>query len=167
MAADLTSLRADFPVWITWPVQWGDQDAFGHVNNTVYLRWFESSRIEYSQRVGLAQVDASQRVAPILAAVSCNYRRQIRFPDTVHVGARIVRLGRSSMTMQHRVLSSANAELAAEGDCVVVTYDYLTKRPIPIPPELREAISRIEQRSIAELSAPPGHSAAGDHSPVG
>jgi len=35
MAADLASLRADFPVWITWPVQWGDQDAFGHVNNTV------------------------------------------------------------------------------------------------------------------------------------
>jgi len=102
MTAELASLQTDFPVWITLPVQWGDQDAFGHVNNTVYLRWFESSRIEYSQRVGLAQVDATQRVAPILAAVSCNYRRQIRFPDTVLVGARIVRLGRTSMTMQHR-----------------------------------------------------------------
>ena len=155
MTAELASLQTDFPVWITLPVQWGDQDAFGHVNNTVYLRWFESSRIEYSQQVGLAQVDATQRVAPILAAVSCNYRRQIRFPDTVLVGARIVRLGRTSMTMQHRVLSTANRELSAEGDCVVVTYDYVTKRPIPIPADLRDAIARVEQRSISDLSAPP------------
>jgi acyl-CoA thioesterase FadM len=59
------------------------------------------------------------------------------------------------MTMQHRVLSTANRELSAEGDCVVVTYDYVTKRPIPIPADLRDAIARVEQRSISDLSAPP------------
>ena len=62
------ALLEGFPVHVRLPVQWGDQDAFGHVNNTVYLRWFETARIAYSDRAGLLQIDQSQRLAPILAA---------------------------------------------------------------------------------------------------
>src|SRR5437868_10202301 len=89
------------PIVITLPVQWGDQDAFGHVNNVVYFRWFESARIAYGNRIGLADLKATQNIGPILAAIACNYRRQLNYPDTVQVGARITRIGRSSMTMDH------------------------------------------------------------------
>ena len=58
---------ADFPTVIRWPVQWGDQDAFGHVNNTIYFRWFESARLAYAADLGLPQmVDGEVVVGPIL-----------------------------------------------------------------------------------------------------
>ncbi len=79
-------LLAEFRVVITLPVQWGDQDAFGHVNNTVYFRWFESARIAYFARIGLSHALNADPIAPILASISCDYRRPITFPDTVQIG---------------------------------------------------------------------------------
>src|ERR1043165_9714511 len=92
---------AGFPVVISVVLQWGDQDAFGHVNNTVYLRWFESSRIAYGNLAGLELTAGGHQIGPILARLSCNYRRQLTFPDRVHVGARITRIGNSSLDMEH------------------------------------------------------------------
>ena len=54
--------RADYPVVISLPVQWGDQDLFGHVNNVVYFRWYESARIAYLDRIGVS--DLMERRAP-------------------------------------------------------------------------------------------------------
>src|SRR5947209_15630375 len=88
-----------FPVVLTVAVQWGDQDAFGHVNNTVYFRWFESARIAYCARLGLSGSRAA--IGPILASITCHYRRQLTFPDTVRIGARVTRIGRTSLTMEH------------------------------------------------------------------
>jgi acyl-CoA thioester hydrolase len=152
----ILALLEGFPVHVRLPVQWGDQDAFGHVNNTVYLRWFETARIAYSDRAGLLQIDQSQSLAPILAAVSCNYRRQIRFPDTVWIGARVSKLGRTSLTMQHRVISERQGLIAAEGDCVVVTFDYRQQRPVAVPQELRLALQQIEGHAIESLRPAPG-----------
>ena len=55
---------AGFPVVVSWPVQWGDQDAFGHVNNTIYFRWFESGRIAYLKRLGLDNAMFRHRTWP-------------------------------------------------------------------------------------------------------
>src|SRR3954462_15539128 len=92
---------ADYPVVIALPVQWGDQDAFGHVNNTVYLRWFESARIAYFDAIGLREMIATEQIGPILASTPCHYRRPITYPETVRVGARVTRIGRTSMMMEH------------------------------------------------------------------
>src|SRR5678815_2496598 len=104
MDSEMENLREGYAVWVTLPVQWGDQDAFGHVNNTVYFRWFESARIAYGTRIELSESGDGRKIAPILAAINCNYRRQLKYPDTVHVGARIIRIGRSSLTMEHRLI---------------------------------------------------------------
>ena len=77
----------EFPVVKAVPVQWGDMDAFAHVNNTVYLRWFESARLAYFER--LAVSTSNRGVAPILASVSCRFRAPVTYPDVVHAGARI------------------------------------------------------------------------------
>ena len=116
MDSELAALLSGFPVVISLPVQWGDQDAFGHVNNTPYFRWFESARIAYGMRVGLSRLKATQNIGPILALITCDYRRQLTFPDTVHVGARITRIGRSSLTMEHRLISEAGRRRRRRGD---------------------------------------------------
>ena len=142
------SLLADFPVIITLPVQWGDQDAFGHVNNVVFFRWCESARIEYGSRIGLTDLLATQRIGPILANISCNYRRQLKYPDTVQVGARITRIGRSSMTMEHAIYSEAQQALVADSTSTIVTFDYAANKSISVPESIRTAIEKIEGRTL-------------------
>ncbi|MBI3863914.1 MAG: acyl-CoA thioesterase [Planctomycetia bacterium] len=145
---ELNALKVGFPVWITLPIQWGDQDAFQHVNNTVYLRWFESARIAYGDLAGLDQSAGSRRIGPILAALSCNFRRQLTYPDTVHVGARITRIGTSSLKMEHRIISEALGAVAADGDSTLVAFDYAAQKPVPVPAEIRESISKLEGKSF-------------------
>ena len=138
------ALLSGYPVVVALPVQWGDQDAYQHVNNTVYFRWFESARIAYSARIGLGAMMKARRVGPILAAISCDFRRQVAFPDTVHVGSRITKIGRTSLTMEHLLISESARDVAAEGRSTLVVYDYDSGRPVPVPDETRRAIETLE-----------------------
>lgn len=141
-------LLAGFPVVIEVPVWWGDQDAFGHVNNTVPLRWFESARIAYTGRVGLSELFAARRIGPILASITTNYRAQLHFPDTVLVGARIAKIGRTSLTMEHVAVSLAGRNLAVDGTSTLVVFDYANGRPEPVPAGIRAAIESLEGRPL-------------------
>ncbi|MFB3827542.1 MAG: acyl-CoA thioesterase [Bryobacteraceae bacterium] len=133
-----------YPVLTSIPLNWGDQDALGHVNNTMYLRWSETARVDYLLRIGLWQMLAAEQVGPILASISCNYRRPLNYPDTVLVGARITRIGNSSMRMEHCIESLALGVVAAEVESTLVVMDYKTNKPIPVPQQIREAIARLE-----------------------
>jgi acyl-CoA thioester hydrolase len=139
---------AEYPAVIALPVQWGDQDAFGHVNNTVPIRWFESARTAYLERGGLAHLMTGAGLGPILASITCRYRRQLNYPDTVYVGARTAQLGRSSMSMEHAVYSQSLGEIAAEGESVIVIFDYGANRPRRIPADVRAAIEKLEGKSL-------------------
>lgn len=133
-----------YSVVIAIPVQWGDQDAFAHVNNVVYFRWFESARIAYFRRIGLMSERDAQQLGPILASTSCDYRRSVVFPDTVRVGIRATRIGRSSIGLEHRIVSDEQKALVAEGTSTTVFYDYAAGRPHPVPDAVRNAIERLE-----------------------
>lgn len=139
---------ADFRVAIRWPVQWGDQDAFLHVNNTVYFRWFESVRIVYLESIGLQALMECEQVGPILAAISCQYRSPVTYPDVVHIGARVTRLGRSSIGMDHRIYSETQQSIVAEGDSTLVVFDYKVQKSRPIPPEVRREIEQCEGKEF-------------------
>jgi acyl-CoA thioester hydrolase len=136
---------SDFPLVISIPVQWGDQDAFGHVNNTVYLRWCESVRIEYLRRVDLWGIGADG-IGPILASISCDYRRPLNYPDTVHVGVRVDKIGNSSFRMDHVVVSENLKVVAADVRSTIVVVDYKRNKSVPVPEPVRAAIEKIEGR---------------------
>lgn len=137
LSESVSSALGDFRTITSLPLQWGDMDAFGHVNNVVYIRWYESSRIDLMNSYkSEASMDAGG-IGPILASVACDYRRQLHFPDTVHIGARVGRVGRTSFDLEHAVYSEQLDEIAATGKSVVVLFDYDTNRPVRIPEELR------------------------------
>ncbi len=140
--------RSHYPVLITVPVQWGDQDMFAHVNNVVYFRWFESARIAYLMKIAMPRRAAEEHSGPILAAINCNYRRQLNFPDTIEIGSRITRIGRTSVTMNHSLWSVEQQALAADGDSTIVMFDYDAQRPIPVPDSVRRAIEELEGRKF-------------------
>ncbi len=148
LVATPNALLAGFPVVIALPVQWGDQDALGHVNNTVYFRWFESARIAYTERFELFEMLRKTRVGPILAAIGCDYRLPVEFPDTVEVGSRVARIGNSSLAMEHALVSRSRGAIAAQSTSTLVLYDYAAGRPRAIPDDIRRAIEGLEGRSF-------------------
>jgi acyl-CoA thioester hydrolase len=125
---------------VTLTVQWGDQDAFGHVNNAVALRWFETSRIRLLEEHGLGYLIGGDPLVPLVTAISCRYRRQVTYPDTIRVGTRVAELGRSRMTLAHRVFSHAQQQIVAEGETTAVFFDRGAQRPIRIPAAVRTAL---------------------------
>jgi len=138
------ALLAKYPLAIRLPIQWGDQDSFGHVNNTVYFRWFESARIAYFEQSGLDTVLEPLKLGPILARIECNYKRQLIYPDAVWIGARVLSIGGKSLVMEHAIYSESLAEIAAQADSTIVTFDYAANLSCQVPQVAREAIARFE-----------------------
>lgn len=149
MPFELAAALANFPVAIRLPVQWGDHDAFNHVNNTVYFRWCESARIEYLNQLGLNARSDLAGIGPILAAISCNYRRPVTYPDNVQIASRVTRLGRSSLTMDHLIYSEAQRQVVADATSTIVVFDYQSQKSQPVPDPIRQTIERLEGKSFA------------------
>ena len=148
-----TEALTGFPVVITVPVAWGEMDAFGHVNNIVYFRYFESARIAYLDEIGFRGGTASGGVGPILASTHCRFRRPLAYPDTVHVGARTTALGDDRFTMEYRIVAASDGETAAEGGGVIVAYDYVNTGKTTLPEAVRSRIRGLERRVERELEA--------------
>ncbi len=144
----------EFPVVIEWPVAWGEMDAFGHVNNIYYFRYFESARIAYFERIAFMETMERTGVGPILAATRCRFRAPLRYPDKLFIGARVTEMGEDRFLMEYRVVSGSSGRVAAEGDGLIVAYDYRENRKAPIPEEIRRRIEELEGRRFPLASGP-------------
>ncbi|MEQ9408077.1 MAG: thioesterase family protein [Fuerstiella sp.] len=143
-ALSADSELASYTTVTTLPVQWGDMDAFGHVNNVVYFRWFESARIDLLELLSQDVTMKGSGLGPILVSAKCDYRRQLHFPDTVHVGSKIGKVGRTSAEIHHAVYSQQQDVIVAEGISVMVVFDYDAHRPVRIPEDLRKKMQLDE-----------------------
>lgn len=134
-----------YPVITDIVVRWGDMDGLGHVNNIIYLQYFETARIAYHERLGIPPpTPQSETDGVILAANSCRYKIPVTYPDTLSVGTRISALGSDSFLMESAAFSHKHDRIATEGDALVIIYNFVEKRRTPIWPELREAIIALE-----------------------
>ena len=134
---------AGFPVVLEIPVQWGEMDAYGHVNNTVLFRYFESARIAFLDAIGMLETMERDRIGAILASTSCRFRRPLFHPDTALVGGRASEIREDRFTMEYRVVSRAQDTLAANGDGVIVCYDYKAGSKCALPDAVREGLERV------------------------
>lgn len=127
---------------LTFAVQWGDMDSLGHVNNTVYLRWFESARIQLFIDAGLPPLRADKPgLGPILATQTCDYLVAATFPAILTVTARATKCGKTSITMEYDLHRAGKPEeRLARGSSVVVMLDYATGEKVPVPDWLRAAM---------------------------
>lgn len=137
-------LLSSFPVTTTIPLQWGEMDAYGHLNNVVYFRYFESARIRYLEACGFTRSYEEERIGAILHSTEARFRRALRYPDTVAVGTRVSDLSTDRFTMEYRVVSSEEDAVAADGRGIVVSFDYQEGRKVEIPDAIRRRIEEIE-----------------------
>jgi acyl-CoA thioester hydrolase len=140
----MEALLTDYPVVIEIPIAWGDMDAFQHVNNVRYFRFFESARIAYFEKLAFMQVMDDTGVGPILASTRCRFRIPLTYPDTVRVGARVADMGGDRFNMHYRVVSREHRKVAAEGEGLVIVFDYRNKCKHPLPEVLRTRIASLE-----------------------
>jgi len=138
---------ASCPVVIEIPVAWGEMDSLGHVNNVVYFRYFESARAAYFEKLGLWESITQTGIGPILASIQCKFKIPLTYPDTLSVGARISRIEEDRFVMEHYALSHAVQAIAAEGEGVIVYYNYHDDKKTPLPEQLKQRIRALEQSS--------------------
>ncbi len=132
-----------FPVRLEIPVSFGDMDAYGHVNNTRYFRWFEDVRFSAFRVVGLTAYHEEHGIGPILASTNCVFRAPVLYPDTIFAGVRVSEIGEDRFTMRHRLVSQQQSAVVAEGDARIVLIDYRQGGKAPIPPEVRSQLDQI------------------------
>lgn len=125
------------------PIRWGDMDAMGHVNNTVYFRFMEQARISWFDRL-VPEEDAWQSTGIVIANASCNYKRAITYPGTVEVRLYVAPPGGASVATTYELRVDADPEPYADGAAVVVFIDMKTQRSKRIPPGIRERLERAE-----------------------
>ena len=135
---------AQFPVIIKIPILWGYMDAYQHVNNVIFFRFFESVRIAYFDRIGFTTLKNTIGIGPILASTECKYKIPLKYPDKVSIRAKITDLEEDRFTMKYILISHQLNKLAAEAKAIVVSYDYKNDQKVPIPQEIRNKIIELE-----------------------
>lgn len=140
-------LLVGFPVVVSIDLPWGDMDAFAHVNNVAYFRYFEQARVAYLTRVGWMDRMRDAGVGPIVHSTSARFRKPLAYPDRVYVGARVVTVEADRVTMEHRLVSERWGDVAADGPAVVVCFDYRGGTKAAIPDDIRRRIEQLETQT--------------------
>jgi len=129
------------------PIRWGDMDAMGHVNNTVYFRFMEQARISWFDRL-VPETDAWGATGVVIANALCNYKRPMTYPGTVEVRLLIGAPGGSSIATRYELRIDADPVPYADGAATVVFIDTLRQKAVRIPALIRERLERAEAQSV-------------------
>ena len=141
---DLTTLKKQYPVSIEIKVKWGEMDAFQHLNNTVYIRYIEDSRIDLFEKLGLSSHLNSQNIVPILASVQGVYLAPVTYPDTLIVFNSAIQTGPKKVELEHQLRSTKQNRLVAKGKGVGVYYDYKALKSCAIPSDIATKLATLK-----------------------
>lgn len=125
---------------MTVPLRWGDMDAMGHVNNTIYFRYMEIVRLDWIFSVGGSTSLAGQ--GPVIVNAFCNFLRQLEFPGELRVAMYVAEPGRSSFDTFHTMERVDEPGVVyAEGGARTVWTDYAAKKSAPMPDWFRALLT--------------------------
>jgi acyl-CoA thioester hydrolase len=134
--------RSAFRHFQAIPTRWMDNDVYGHVNNVVYYAYFDTVVNQYLIEQGVLDIETSP-VIGLVIETRCNYFRPVSFPDVVHAGLRVAKLGNSSVRYEIGLFRNDDAEAAAQGHFVHVYVDRASRRPAALPAVMRAALENI------------------------
>ncbi len=133
-----------YPVVVPRRVEWGEMDAMNHVNNVAYIRWFETGRVALFDATKIME-DGPRGIAPILKSIGCTYRAPLRYPDDILICVRVKDVAADRFTVAHAIHSAKLNRVVAEGDGIVVAYDYDRGAKTDVPQAWLDAFARIER----------------------
>jgi acyl-CoA thioester hydrolase len=142
VSREAPSARSEFKVWRRLTTRWGDNDAYGHVNNTVFYQWFDSAVNAWLVGRGLLDIRNGDPIA-VVVETRCSYFAPLEFPQDVEVGLAVAQLGHSSVRYRIGVFAAGAENAAAQGEFVHVLVDRGSRLPIEMPPVWRQALESI------------------------
>lgn len=118
------------------PIRWGDLDAYGHVNNTVFFRFMEQARVEWLETLSHTLRPSGE--GPVIVNASCTFLVQVNYPGIVTVDLLVGLPGRSSIPTFYEL--SCGDQLVAQGESKLVWIDFSTGKSVPLPDSVRERL---------------------------
>jgi len=134
--------RSAFAAFRTITTRWMDNDVYRHVNNVVYYAFFDTAVNQLLIEAGVLDVETSPAIG-LVVETQCRYFAPIAFPDVVHAGVRVAKLGGSSVRYEIGLFRNDEDEASAEGHFVHVYVDRRTNRPVPIPDDVRTVLRSL------------------------
>ena len=136
--------RADYPHHLVIPTRWNDNDIYGHVNNAVYYFYFDTVVNRWLIDAGLLDLAEPARIG-LVVDTQCSFFAPASFPEDIHAGLRVGRVGRvGGSSVRYEIGLFAGGETAiAQGHFVHVYVDPDTRRPVPLPDGMREALAGL------------------------
>jgi len=134
--------RSAYKVFRTLTTRWADNDIYGHMNNVVHYGLFDTAVNSFLIERGVLDIHGGGRIF-VVVETGCRYFAEMAFPDVVHAGIRIARLGGSSARYEVGLFRNDDPSAAAEGFFVHVQVDRETRRPLPLDEETRQALEPL------------------------
>ncbi|WP_140636031.1 acyl-CoA thioesterase [Methylibium rhizosphaerae] len=131
--------RSRYRHFSSLPTRWMDNDVYGHVNNVVYYSFFDTAVNRYLIEAGALDIHRGE-VIGLVVETRCNYFAPIEFPQAVDAGLRVAELGRSSVRYEVGLFAEGAPATAAHGHFIHVYVDRATRRPVPLPEPLKQAL---------------------------
>lgn len=123
-----------------------DIDALGHVNNAVYFTYMETARTRFFiEKLDLLEPG---QLPLILARTSCTFHQAARFGDQLRIEVKVSRIGNKSFDLLY-LIKNKNEVLIAEGESVLVSYDYAKRTSVVIPPQLKSLLESLHSNNIS------------------
>jgi acyl-CoA thioester hydrolase len=144
--------RADFPHHLPIDTRWSDNDAYGHLNNVVFYSYFDTVVNQYLITRGVLNIDTSP-VIGLVVETGCNYFASAAFPEKLEAGLRVGKMGNSSVRYEIALFREGVDEAIAQGHFVHVYVGRETRRPVRVPVNLREVLSKIQVATTKEASS--------------
>ena len=144
----MKELLEDFKVKTTVKVQWGDMDAYQHVNNVIYVAWGEIARIDYLTALDIESFLASPnklKYAPIFGFQSVKYIAPLVYPDTIHIGTKTDEIKEDRIVLKSFYYSEKTQKLVAIKTHEIVIFDYNTNQKILVPEALISKLNSLEK----------------------
>lgn len=135
--------RGDYLWWDRIATRWNDNDVYGHMNNVVHYALFDTAVNRYLITEAGLDIHGGG-VIGLVVETGCQYFAALAYPETVEAGVRVARVGTSSVTYEIGLYSEGSDSAAAEGRFTHVYVDRQTRRPVPLPPEMRAGLERLQ-----------------------
>ncbi len=146
----LEDFKNTYPVIIELPVQWGDMDAFNHVNNVVYFRYFENARIAYFERTPVFDEMKTNGVGPVVGHTECRYRRPLTYPDRIFVGARTLSIQEHGFVHEYAVFSERQQTITTDGKARIVLFNGRSNQKENVSDSIRAFLVKLEGRALSD-----------------
>lgn len=124
-------------------IDWSGIDMLGHINNLAIMKYIQTARIDFLEKVGMLPLSSETGLGPVLASTSCQFKKQLFYPGMVKVCSRIDQIKNTSFQMRHIVLDQAG-ELIAEAHDVIVIFNFNKNTKQAIPDIYRERMDKIQ-----------------------